>query len=106
MIGCVIHTLCYILKKKTGDIITFSQFEEENLSSENNDDTESSNKSDEHSSLRPIISEEEMDVISSGNESDAEPMSTEMLEDICDGSQYHPIVNSRDACYKISDFIK
>ena len=36
-----------------------------------------------------------MDEISSGNESDAEPMSTEMLEDILDGSQSHPSVNRR-----------
>ena len=38
-----------------------------------------------------------MDAMSSGNESDNEPMSTEMLEDICDGSQSHPSINSRDA---------
>ena len=34
-----------------------------------------------------------MDAISSGDESDAEPMSTIMLEDIYDGSQSHPIIN-------------
>ena len=44
-----------------------------------------------------LISEEEMDVMSSGDEFDAEPMSMEMLEYIRDGSQYHPRVNRRDA---------
>ena len=47
-----------------------------------------------------------MGAIPSGDDSDAEPMSTEMLEDICDGSQYHPVVNRREARYKICDRIK
>ena len=47
-----------------------------------------------------------MDVIDSGDESDDEPMSTEMLEDICDSSQYHTRINRREACYKIHDRIK
>ena len=34
-----------------------------------------------------------------GDESDDEPMSTEMLEDIRVGSQYHPDVNRRDTRY-------
>ena len=36
----------------------------------------------------------------SGDDSDDEPMFTEMLEDISDGSQYHPNVNRREARYK------
>ena len=44
--------------------------------------------------------------MSSGDETDDEPMSTEMLEDICDGSQSHPSKNRRDALYKIRDSIK
>ena len=47
-----------------------------------------------------------MDVISSGDESDAEPMSTGILKGICDGSQSHPIINRREARYKIRDHIK
>ena len=39
--------------------------------------------------------------MSPGDESDAEPMSTEMLEDIRDGSQSHPSINRIDARYKI-----
>ena len=48
-----------------------------------------------------MISEEEIDAMLSGDESDAEPMSTETLEDIPDGNQYHPIVNRKEARYKI-----
>ena len=42
----------------------------------------------------------------SSNESEDEPISTKMLEDICDRSQYHPSMNSGEACYKILDRIK
>ena len=46
-----------------------------------------------------------MDVTSSGCESDAEPISTDMLEYICGSSQYHPIINRRDARCKIHNCI-
>ena len=62
----------------TGYIIMFLQFEEGDSLSEIRNDTESSNKSDDNSTLAPLINEEEMDVISSGNESGAEPVSTYM----------------------------
>ena len=42
----------------------------------------------------------------SGDESDDEPMSTDMLYDIHDGSQSHPNVHRREARYKIRDRIK
>ena len=38
-----------------------------------------------------------MENINSGDESDHDIISTEMLEDICDGSQTHPNVNKRGA---------
>ena len=47
-----------------------------------------------------------MDVISSGNESGAEIISTDMLEDIHDRSQSHPSINRKEACCKICYFIK
>ena len=47
-----------------------------------------------------------MYAISSGDESDTEPMSIDMLEEISDGSQSHPSINSREACYNIRDCIK
>ena len=40
-----------------------------------------------------------------GDMSDHDLISTEMLEDIPDRSQYHPIVNQRESRYKILDRI-
>ena len=42
----------------------------------------------------------------SGNESDDETISMEMLEDICEGSKSCLIVNRRDARSKIHNIIK
>ena len=42
----------------------------------------------------------------SGDESDDEPISADMLEDICDGSKSCLRVNRRDAGYRIHDHIK
>ena len=42
----------------------------------------------------------------SGDESDYDIISTEMLKEIFDGSQTHPNVNRREACYKICDRIR
>ena len=42
----------------------------------------------------------------SGDESDGDPMSTDMLEDIRDSSQSHPIVNRIETCYKIHNCTK
>ena len=47
-----------------------------------------------------------MNSMSSGDASDAEPMSMDLLEDTRDGSQSHPIVNRREARYKICYRIK
>ena len=44
--------------------------------------------------------------MSSGDESDDEPMYTKMLEDICDGSQYHLRVNRIEIRYNIRDCMK
>ena len=62
--------------------------------------------SDDNYTMPPLISESKMNEISSGDESDAEPMPTYMLEDICEGSQYNPSINRREARYKIRDLIK
>ena len=45
-------------------------------------------------------------MLDSGNESDDEPMSMEMLQEICDRSQYRPNFNYRYARHKIRDHIK
>ena len=47
-----------------------------------------------------------MDEISSINESDAKPMSMDMLKDIHDRSHYHPSINGRYERYNIHDHIK
>ena len=47
-----------------------------------------------------------MDAMNSGDESDHDLISTEMLEDICDGSQTHLNVNRRESSYKIRDHIR
>ena len=47
-----------------------------------------------------------MDAMNSGDESDNDLISTEMLENIHDGSQTHPNINRREACYKICDRIR
>ena len=67
----------------------------QNLLAETCENTESGNKYDDDSTIPPLIIEEEMDVMSSGNQYGAETMSTDMLEDIHDGSQSHPSVNWR-----------
>ena len=56
--------------------------------------------------MPPLLNLEEPNTLDSGDESDDEPMSTNMLEDICDGIQSHPEVNRRDTRYKIGDCIK
>ena len=56
--------------------------------------------------MPPLISEEEMDAMSSGDGYDDEPMSMEMLEDIQDSRKSHLSVNRRETRYKICDCIK
>ena len=55
--------------------------------------------------MPPFINEEKK-LMSSGNESDTEPMSSEKLEDIREGSQSHPRVNRIEAQYNIRDCMK
>ena len=57
---------------------------------------ESGKKYDDNSTLPPLISEAEIDAMSSGDESYDEPMSTDELEDICDVIQYFPSINRRE----------
>ena len=47
-----------------------------------------------------------MENIDSNENSDYDLISTEMLEDIRDGSQTHPDVNKREARYKICDRVR
>ena len=79
-------------KEKTGGVITFAQFEEGNILTETCNDAESGDKSNNKSIM---MSKQDMEDINSGDESDHDLISTEMLEDIQDGSQTHPDVNRR-----------
>ena len=103
----VTYTPCATSSRgETGDIITFSQFEEGGLLSETRNNSESGDKSNYNSIIPPLLSKEEIDAMDSGYESYYDPISTEMIEDIRDGSQSHPNVNRREACYKLCDHIK
>ena len=53
-----------------------------------------------------MMSEQDMENINSGDQSDHDLISTEMLEDIRDGSQIHLNINRREANYKICDHIR
>ena len=77
-------------KEKTGDVITFAQFEEGIILTKTRNDAQSGDESDNESIM---MSEKDMDAINSGDDSDHDLISTEMLEDIRDGSQIHPNVN-------------
>ena len=55
--------------------------------------------------MPPLLSKEEIYAMDSGDESDHNLISTDMLEDIYDGSQYHLNTNQREARYKIRDRI-
>ena len=79
-------------KEQTGDIITFTQFDEGNIWTKTCNDAESGDKSDNESIM---MSEQDMDAINSGDESDYDLISTDILEDIRDRSQTHPNVNRR-----------
>ena len=83
------------LREQTGYLIVFAQFEAGNLLSETRNDAESGENSDDDYIMPPLLSKEEMDAMDYDNESDGDPMTTEMLGDIHDGSQSHLNVNRR-----------
>ena len=82
-------------KEQTGYIIMFTQFEGRNLLSEYCNGMESGDESDDSSTLPPFIIEAKMHEMLSVDESNAEPMSIDMLEGSIDGIQYHSSNNRR-----------
>ena len=48
--------------------------------------------------MPPLINKEEVDVMDSGDKSEDDPISTEMLEDIRDSCRFHTIVNRGESC--------
>ena len=63
-------------REQTGNITTFTQFEEGNILTKTRNDAEIGDESDNESI---IISAEDMDAMDSGDESDHNIISTEML---------------------------
>ena len=90
-------------KEQTGDIIMFAQFEEGNILTKTRNDAEIGDESDNESIM---MSEQDMENINSGDESDHDLISTEILENVFDVSQTHPEVSRREARYKIRDRIR
>ena len=68
-------------KKQTGDVITFSQFEEGNILTETCNNAESGDESDNESIM---MSKQHMENLDSNEDSDHDIISAEILEDIRD----------------------
>ena len=64
------------LKEQNGDVIMFAQFEEGDILTENRNDAESGDESDNESIM---MSEQDMENINSGNESDRDIISTNVF---------------------------
>ena len=92
-------------KEHTGDIITSTQFEEDNLLLQSHKGMENCDKYDDDLTIPPLISGTKMDEMPSGDESNAEHMPEDMLEEIYERSQYYPSINRRVSRYKIRDII-
>ena len=72
------------LKEQTGHVITFTQFEEGDILTETHNDAEIG---DEYDCESIMMSEQDRENLNSGDESDHDLISTEILLDIRDGSQ-------------------
>ena len=81
-------------KEQTGDVITFTQFEEGNLLTETRNDTESSDESDSESTM---MSEQDMENLEEKETFDDDLISTETSHEIRDGNQTHPIIDKGEA---------
>ena len=83
----VTYTPCDISSgEQTGNIITLAYLEEENILTKTCNNEESGDKYDDDSIMPSLLGEEDMGAMISVNESDHDPVSTEMLEDIHDGN--------------------
>ena len=90
-------------KEKTGDVITFAQFEEGNILFETRKDTEISDESDSESL---IMNEHEMENLNNNEKSNHDLISTETLHDIRDRNQTHQTIDKMEARCKICYCIK
>ena len=100
----VTYTPCATsLREQTGNRITFTHFEEGNILTKTCNVAESG---DEYDNESIMMNEQDMYSMNSGDESDHDLISTEILEYIRDRSQTHPNFNRREAHYKIHDRIR
>ena len=90
-------------KEKTGNVITFAQFEEGNLITETRNNTESDDK---YYSESTMMSEKDMENLDEKERFDDDLISTETLHDIRDRNQTHPSIDKREARLEIRDRIK
>ena len=65
-----------IHREQTGNIITFSQFEKGNILTKTCNNVESGDESDDESIMPPLLREEYMDAMDSGDDSDHYLIST------------------------------
>ena len=84
------------LKEQTGDVITFAQFQAGEILTKTLNDAESGDK---YHNKSIMMSKKDVYAINYGDGSNHYPISTDMLDNICDGSQTHPNVNIRFALY-------
>ena len=82
-------------REQAVNTIMFVHCEEGGILTKTHNDAESGDESDDDSIIPQLLREEDMDAMDAGDESDHDLISTEMLEDICYGSQSHPNVNLR-----------
>ena len=87
-------------KEQTGNVITFAQFEEGDLLTETCNDTESGDESDNESLM---MNKQDIENIDEKETFDDNNISTETLEDICDGNQTQPNIDKREARHTIRD---
>ena len=90
----IVYYVCYIISWKTGNIITFEQFEEDNL-------VEKKRNVEEDESISYSIDE-----LSTNDESDHGSISRKYLKYIKDGRQIHTYINTRYDRLRTGDGIK
>ena len=96
--GSDAYPVCNVFERTNWQCNYVCTVEEGIILTETRNDAEICDKSDNESIM---MSEQDMENINSGDESDHDIISTEMLEDICDGSQTHTNDNIKEARYKI-----
>ena len=73
----VMYTLCATSsREQTGNVITFTQFEEGNILTKNHNNSESGDESNDYSIMPQLLSKEEIYSVDSGDESDHNLIST------------------------------